>query len=286
MSNKEIAQAKNDCLSMAMSANEIVQQVKLIQDVMASVMKKDEHYGVIPGTRKPTLYKPGAEKLCLLFRLCPEFQTTETYDGRHLTVKSRCVLIHVPSGKAMGSGEAICSTKEKKYRYRKDGGKVVENGELEDCYNTIIKMANKRALVAATLVATAASDIFTQDMEDLPVVIVEAQATVKTPAAEIVGKADEKHAEKKANGYMPETASEPPADAEQLDSWRGRIDAIRPEELPGGRKCWTLIGHDGLEFKTIEEIHSKVKPKNGDVIIRYKKNAKGNLVAKTVGEVG
>jgi len=42
----------------------------------------------------------------------------------------------------------------------------VENTDLADTYNTVLKMAKKRALVDATLTATAASDIFTQDLED------------------------------------------------------------------------------------------------------------------------
>ena len=35
------------------------------------VMKSGKDYGVIPGTDKPTLLKPGAEKLCSLFGLTP-----------------------------------------------------------------------------------------------------------------------------------------------------------------------------------------------------------------------
>lgn len=42
----------------------------------------------------------------------------------------------------------------------------VPNEDIADTYNTILKMANKRALVAAVLNVTAASDVFTQDMED------------------------------------------------------------------------------------------------------------------------
>ena len=41
-----------------------------------------------------------------------------------------------------------------------------ENPDIADTFNTILKMAAKRAAVAATLSATAASDIFTQDMEE------------------------------------------------------------------------------------------------------------------------
>jgi hypothetical protein len=43
----------------------------------------------------------------------------------------------------------------------------VEHDNPADYYNTVLKMACKRALVAATLTATAASDIFTQDVEEL-----------------------------------------------------------------------------------------------------------------------
>ncbi len=43
-----------------------------------------------------------------------------------------------------------------------------ENPDIADCYNTCMKMADKRSLVAACLFATACSDIFTQDVEDLP----------------------------------------------------------------------------------------------------------------------
>jgi hypothetical protein len=45
-------------------------------------------------------------------------------------------------------------------------GKIA-NPDIADLMNTILKMADKRALVAATLVATGCSDIFTQDVEDM-----------------------------------------------------------------------------------------------------------------------
>ncbi len=42
----------------------------------------------------------------------------------------------------------------------------VPNEDLPDTFNTVLKMADKRALVAAVLNGTAASDVFTQDVED------------------------------------------------------------------------------------------------------------------------
>jgi predicted RNA-binding Zn-ribbon protein involved in translation (DUF1610 family) len=42
----------------------------------------------------------------------------------------------------------------------------IPNPDLPDTWNTVLKMADKRALVAAVLNGTAASDVFTQDVED------------------------------------------------------------------------------------------------------------------------
>lgn len=198
----------------AMSIEELVGQVALIQQAMKAVMKEGTHYGRIPGVDKPSLYKPGTELLTMLFRLDAQFETVETWDGRHLTVKSRCTLYHSPTGRRLGSGEGSCSTKESRYAYRKGERKCpscgaeaiikgqekygggwlcwkrkdgcgskfsvgdkriesqqvgrVDNEDIADQYNTVLKMANKRSHAAAVLVVTAASDCFTQDVEDLP----------------------------------------------------------------------------------------------------------------------
>jgi hypothetical protein len=45
---------------------------------------------------------------------------------------------------------------------------IERNMHPYDVKNTLEKMAEKRSLVAAVLIGTAASDIFTQDVEDLP----------------------------------------------------------------------------------------------------------------------
>ncbi len=42
----------------------------------------------------------------------------------------------------------------------------IENPDIADTYNTVLKMAKKRAHVDAIITATAASDIFTQDIEE------------------------------------------------------------------------------------------------------------------------
>jgi predicted RNA-binding Zn-ribbon protein involved in translation (DUF1610 family) len=45
----------------------------------------------------------------------------------------------------------------------------IKNPDVADLVNTILKMADKRALVAATLIATGLSEYFTQDIEDFGV---------------------------------------------------------------------------------------------------------------------
>jgi len=46
-------------------------------------------------------------------------------------------------------------------------GEKVENPNIADTYNTVLKMAKKRAYVDAVLNVTAASDVFSQDLEEI-----------------------------------------------------------------------------------------------------------------------
>jgi hypothetical protein len=200
------------------SVEEVVAQVRKVQEIQKAVMKDGEHYGKIPGCGdKPSLLKPGAEKLGFTFRLAPKFQgEREPIDlgKNHREYVIKCELYHIQSEAFFGSGVGSCSTMEAKYRYRtgpkestgrpvpegywslrktnpvkaknmlggadhsvgKDDsgswvvmlqGERVEHDNPADHYNTVLKMARKRAHVDAILTATAASDIFTQDIEDM-----------------------------------------------------------------------------------------------------------------------
>lgn len=143
------------------------EQVNQVQAVMQAVMKKDTHYGLIPGCgKKPALFKAGAEKLALACGFSPSFKVTQTMmPNEHREYQVECVLTHRPSGSFVANGYGSCTTMEGKYRYRY--GK--EHNNPADYYNTCLKMAKKRAYVDAVLTATGASDIFTQDIEDMPV---------------------------------------------------------------------------------------------------------------------
>lgn len=156
------------------AALEVRQQVNQLQYLMQQVLKQGEHYGVVPGTKgKPSLFQPGAEKICLMFKLVPRYRIEKTQlPGGHREVEVTCTLYRRGSDIVEGEGIGSCSTMESKYRYRSkwnDGVKTKEeNPDIADTYNTVLKMAKKRALVDAVKSTTAASDIFTQDVEDLP----------------------------------------------------------------------------------------------------------------------
>lgn len=183
-----------------LTAGDIQAQVNTIQHVMKQVMKKDTHYGIIPGTKTPSLYKPGAEKIMATFRLSADPEVTDLSDSDQIRYLVKVRLIS-PSGVAVGAGVGECSSNEEKYKWRaaicqeefedSEPGRKREKWckgkydtykrsygspykiqqirtEPADLANTILKMAKKRGLIDAVLTTTAASDCFTQDIEDLP----------------------------------------------------------------------------------------------------------------------
>ena len=170
-----------------LTAVDIRAQVNLVQEVMQAVMQKDVHYGTIPGTPKPTLYKPGAEKLAQAFRIAVSYEVTDLSTPDSIRYRVTATGTHQTSGVVMGAGMGECSSSEEKYKWRKaydeefaatpEDKKRIKYGkytakqvrtEPADLANTVLKMACKRAQVAMTLNVTAASDCFTQDIEDLP----------------------------------------------------------------------------------------------------------------------
>lgn len=187
-----------------------------IATIQRELMDKDVDYGTIPGTPKPTLLKPGAEKLCDIYGFradfLPERVIGDGVTAPALSYQTRCEL-HLGSldGPVVAVGYGSANSWERKHRYRtgeracpdcgaigtllkskrepeffcwlKKGGcgktfKLnderitkqavgdIENPDPWDLDTTLLKMAEKRAHVDATLRATAASGLFTQDVED------------------------------------------------------------------------------------------------------------------------
>lgn len=176
----------------SLTAADVRAAVNLMQDVMLEVMKDGVHYGTIPGTKSKSLYKAGAEKLMATFRLAAKPEVTDLSADGEIAYRVTLNLLSA-SGSFVGAGIGECSSAEDKYSWRaavceEEWDSTPENrrrvkfarwkDRIEkkkqvrtnpaDVANTILKMAKKRAQVDAVITATAASDIFTQDIEDLP----------------------------------------------------------------------------------------------------------------------
>ncbi len=206
-----------------------VRRVEAIREMKELLLKPstdgqaDGDYGVIPGTNKPTLLKPGAEKICAHFGYVPHYElhggsiedwTGEGHSGEPLFYYHvRCILLK--DGVPVGEGTGSASSWESKYRFKgkdeygggwlcfakkggcgakyPDGDQRIEgqsagqviNDNIFDLINTVQKMADKRAYVAATLSATGASQWFTQDMEDMGQATEKPAATAQAPAAKV-----------------------------------------------------------------------------------------------------
>lgn len=170
---------------------DVREQVNQIQYLMKAVLQEGEHYGKIPGTgqkAKPTLLQPGAEKIANMFKLVPSYDIRRTdFQGGHREVEVVCTLAN-KDGQPVGTGVGTCSTLESKYRYRwtgyGDARHREENPDIADTWNTVLKMAKKRAFVDAVKSTTAASDIFTQDVEDFPEYMLGGRKAKPAPAPE------------------------------------------------------------------------------------------------------
>lgn len=181
-------------------------RVQLVQQVRKDLMKKDVHFGRIPGTDKDTLYKPGAELIALAFQFAPRHTVEDLSDFDVVRYRVRCELWSRETGAFVGEGQGEASSNEEKYRWRRAANdaefeatpedrrrvKYGHNGktgkdytinqvriEPADIANTVLKMGEKRALIDAVRTASACSDMFAQDLEDLPQEVSEGMADGK-----------------------------------------------------------------------------------------------------------
>ena len=173
-----------DIDNISTTMNKIAQ----MQTVVQKTLKKGHDFGEVPGTSKPTLLKPGGEKICMLFGLNPEYEflkVTEDYDKEFFSYNIRCTLFR--NGQAVAQGVGSCNSKEKKYRFinvdtipdsyagynesfTDKYGRTkykINNPDICSLVNTILKMAKKRAFIDAVLQVASLSEVFTQDLEDM-----------------------------------------------------------------------------------------------------------------------
>jgi len=115
------------------------QRLAEFQEFVKGYLVPDEDYGLIPGTPKPTLFKPGADKLCELYGLADDFtieSRVENYQAEPplFDYTFKCILTTRRDSRLVGTGFGSCNSWEGKYRFRESKRKCPLCGK-----ETIIK---------------------------------------------------------------------------------------------------------------------------------------------------
>lgn len=172
---------------------ELRDRVALIRQAQREVMKDGVHYGTTPGTQNPSLKKPGAELLLSMFGIRADHTVESLGTDGEVHYRVTTTLHSIASGRELGSSSGECSSMESKYKWKacyvdkeyeetdptrrriqykqsRDGRTTWENKQIRqepaDVANTILKMAIKRSTTGVVLQVLAASEVFSQDMEE------------------------------------------------------------------------------------------------------------------------
>lgn len=175
----EIHQERTTALALTQDA---VDQLKhhraLLMQYVQSQLRNEVDFGIVPGTGKPSLYKPGGEKIRALFSLQTETKMADKELDRpgNFAMFTYRTEVRDKYGTLLATCEGSCNSQEKKYKERnvykwndqKKKKEIVgtEPTPVCDILNTLQKMAQKRSFVGAIILATGASDFFTQDIDD------------------------------------------------------------------------------------------------------------------------
>lgn len=178
------------------SVTEMKKWYGMMEEFGREILKINIDYGLIRGTEKPALLKPGAEKIRRAFNLRVESLdcVKETVDMQNgfIDYTYKCVLTS-KDGARLGICDGNANSKEDKFKYtykpaekvpprkdieklktegkgkwKKSGEKWIwmertENPDVFAAKNSIQKVAQKRAFVGAVLMASGTSEFFTQD---------------------------------------------------------------------------------------------------------------------------
>ncbi len=146
-----------------------VRQRELLADYIKKQLIPGKHFYEVRGQDKKSLTKEGAEIILLPHSLAPDYemvsgpeQPPEGDQSYQITVK--CTLRKKGDPNSfVGSGIGSASSHRGYWNNNKWEYKLRQN-DRGLCYNATVKMAQKSAMIAATINSTAASEFFTQDM--------------------------------------------------------------------------------------------------------------------------
>lgn len=142
-----------------------IRQRELLETYIKERLTPDKHFYKVGDSAKPSLTKEGAELICLPHNLKARYAIVSgpenpPLDDSPFQITVNCELTNGDkfSGQALGSASSMIT--------RKDGTRIQRQKDPGLRHNATLKMACKSAYIAATLNSTAASEFFTQDLED------------------------------------------------------------------------------------------------------------------------
>src|SRR5690625_556672 len=144
-----------------LSIEEVIKRNEQFKKFIHETMVEGVDYGKVAGYTKPTLLKPGAEKICHYMKLSIHYEVSHRFEEWQEGIfyyEVRVMLKQRDNMQLVAQGIGSANTKEKQYLGQSPFTII----------NTVLKMAKKRALVDAVLNISATSGIFTQDIEDMP----------------------------------------------------------------------------------------------------------------------
>lgn len=135
------------------------EQKQRLKEFIESQLIDGVDFGMIPKSRKPSLFKPGAEKLARLFQL--GIRVVDKWheinrENKWAIFSYTMEVYSLNTGIGISQCEGSANSGESKYR----------NVPFSDVLNTLQKMGQKRAQVGAVISAVSASDFYTHDVED------------------------------------------------------------------------------------------------------------------------
>jgi hypothetical protein len=202
----EVLRASPGGLAFAYSPEQLKAQMAALMEMRKAVLVQGTDFDTIPGTNKPSLYKPGAEKLVMVAGLAVHEDShveRNAVTGEREGLTARYTMLRpmpgarwkcglcgeevegIPVGQSEGYAgydedrfyksaalaRADAESRERfnaqKYERSVNPAKWDNVEEYRAPWNSVLKMAQKRGFVGTTLNALSASGLFTQDVEDV-----------------------------------------------------------------------------------------------------------------------
>jgi len=288
------------------------------ETIIARVLKPGLDYGIIPGTKKPTLFKPGAEKIMDSLNLYADYETISSHESWDVTkpmfaYRYRCILRQRGTGMVICTGIGSCNSFESRYYWRNNermcpecGMPAIIKGKEEYgggwlCFKKKAGCGKKfmdgdQSIESQSVGKTVNDDIFSlvntvdkmgQKRSKVAAVLDLGFSEQFTQDMEDIAATVMAHLDEEVP--PPGEPDDAPEAAKPIPTWQGTIMRVEPREGKTNGKPWTLFtitADDGTTFgtfdKKIAERLSNAVAIGGVATVAYEVTKKGGKDVKAV----